>query len=100
MAQPIQELKSMTDEELHRLYDKTAPNVSLGLQFYRDEIAHRENAEQTQTIVAMTERMVAFSEHMDEMTNTMVTLTKIVAVLTVVSAAGAIAAAVIAAIAT
>ena len=57
MAQNYVELRSTSTDELVRTYDSLAHNTSLGLGFYRDEIARRDAAEVTAKIIQMTRQM-------------------------------------------
>ncbi len=54
MAQSYEDLRRFSKEEVVELYNRAAPNVQLGLAFYRDELAHREVEEQNQRIIKMT----------------------------------------------
>lgn len=94
MAHSLTQLKQLTDQQLDELYDETAKRTSVGLQFYRDEIAHRENERQTQAMLEMTEKMLTISERMDTMTSQMVTMTRVVVLLTVISVVAAVVAAI------
>jgi hypothetical protein len=57
MAQSYSELRITPTDELIRTYDKIAPNTVLGLNFYSEEIARRDAAEQTAKITKMTQQM-------------------------------------------
>jgi len=54
VAQSYEDLRRFSKEEVVELYNRAAPNVQLGLAFYRDELAHREVEEQNQRIIKMT----------------------------------------------
>jgi hypothetical protein len=54
VAQSYQDLRKLSKEEVIELYNRTAPNVQLGLAFFRDELAHREVDEQNQRLIKMT----------------------------------------------
>lgn len=56
-ATSYSQLRSLPTEELVRVYDSTAKSTELGLAFIREEIARRENAEQTEAISRMTRQM-------------------------------------------
>ncbi|MBI2470241.1 MAG: hypothetical protein HYV59_03240 [Planctomycetes bacterium] len=51
------ELHALTVEELEAEYDRLAKNTNVGLEFYREELARREAAEQNNRMVKMTQQM-------------------------------------------
>ena len=51
------ELREMDVEELVRRYDGLAQHTQLGVAFYREEIARRDSAMETEKIIAMTRHM-------------------------------------------
>ena len=51
------ELHALTVEELEAEYDRLAKNTDAGLEFYREELARREAAEQNNRMVKMTQQM-------------------------------------------
>jgi hypothetical protein len=54
MAQSYQDLRKLSKEEVIELYNRAAPNVQLGLGFYRDELAHRDVEGQNRRLIKMT----------------------------------------------
>lgn len=56
-ATTYSELRSLSADDLVRLYDETAKHTEIGLAFLREEIARRDAAFETKTIVAMTKSM-------------------------------------------
>jgi len=48
------ELMAMSDDDLRTEYNRRAVNTALGLQWFRDELAHREQARQTSLMVRLT----------------------------------------------
>lgn len=50
-------LRSLSTEDLVRLYDATAQHTEIGLAFLREEIARRDAALETNAIVTMTKSM-------------------------------------------
>ena len=72
----LAELRALSEEELIKQYDATATETVVGLDFLREELARRETAAATQSMVEMTRQM----RHM----------TIIITVLTFVNAIAAI----------
>lgn len=54
MAQKLAELRAMSDAELAELYDRTAHGTVIGLNFISSEIARREDARRTRTMLRLT----------------------------------------------
>ena len=54
MAPTYDEFKSLSDEELIRIYDETAANTSVGLEWFRWELEHRQMRRQTSTMIRLT----------------------------------------------
>lgn len=50
-------LRSLSTDDLVKLYDETAQNTEMGLNFLREEIARRDAALETRAIVEMTTSM-------------------------------------------
>lgn len=50
-------LRSLSADDLVRLYDETAQDTVIGLNFLSEEIARRDAALETKAIVAMTKSM-------------------------------------------
>lgn len=57
MADSFADLQALSRDELLRRYDSIAQSTTLGLSFYRDEIARRESREATATMLALTKPM-------------------------------------------
>ena len=55
------ELSKLTDEELVGRYDAIAESTVVGLAFYREEIARREQARQNRLVVRLTFANAAFA---------------------------------------
>jgi isoleucyl-tRNA synthetase len=41
VAPKLSKLRTMSDEEIEQIYDKTAPNTVVGTDFYLDELSRR-----------------------------------------------------------
>jgi hypothetical protein len=54
IAPTFSELEKMSDEELRRKHDEIAAHTQVGLAWYRDEIARRQLAGLTKTLVRLT----------------------------------------------
>lgn len=54
MAKSYRELRATSIERLIDDYDRIATNTNVGLDFIRQEIARREQAKETRTIVRLT----------------------------------------------
>jgi hypothetical protein len=50
----LAQMESMTDDELRATYDSMRQDVNVGLEWYRDEIHHREIRRRTDTLVHLT----------------------------------------------
>jgi hypothetical protein len=57
MITSYEALRNLTDEELVQAFDDTAPNTQLGLSFFREELARRENALQYNNMLSLTKQM-------------------------------------------
>ena len=57
MAEKFSELEGMTREELVDRYDRMSTNVSLGLDFVRQEIARRDQDAATRLMLSLTNRI-------------------------------------------
>lgn len=57
LATKYETLRSLSKEELIRIYDGHTSNTYCGLDFYREEIARRDAEEQTAMVVTMTRQM-------------------------------------------
>ena len=89
----LAELRKLPLEELVRRYDHIVPRVPPSLDFYRNEIARREAADETAKIVEMSRQMLDATLQMRDMTmqicdttQQMRTLTWVIIGLTVVNA--------------
>jgi hypothetical protein len=58
MSHPLQELRSLSREDLIHRHDQLAQNTFVGIDYYLAELARRDAAEQTAEIVRLT-RIVA-----------------------------------------
>lgn len=56
-AKTFADLRQMSREELIRKYDGISQGTSVGLDFYREEIARRDAEEATETILVLTRQM-------------------------------------------
>ena len=88
----VAELRKLPLEELVRRYDHTVAHVIPNLDFYSNEIARRDAAEETAKIVEMSRQMLDATRQMRDMTKQicdttqqMRTLTWAIIVLTVVN---------------
>ncbi|MGX5827369.1 hypothetical protein [Mesorhizobium sp. 43Arga] len=72
------DLKAMSIDELTKQYDLTTPNVQIGLNFIREEIARRETDAQNQ-------RMIEFTKQVRDMTVAITVLTVAVALMTAIN---------------
>lgn len=54
MAKTLAELKRLSKNELIKLHDDETPNTIVGVGFYREEIARREQEEHADTMLALT----------------------------------------------
>lgn len=54
MSMKYNELNKITDEELIMLYDKTATNTSVGLDYYTEELARRRTEKSNELMVKLT----------------------------------------------
>ena len=57
MAQPLSELRALTDEEVIRRYDQQAQSTLVGLQHWADELNRRYQERQTNSMLAFTEKI-------------------------------------------
>ena len=57
MAQPYQELRQLSKEDLIRQYDRIAPSTMEGLAFIREQIARRDMEEYGQQVDKMTQQI-------------------------------------------
>ena len=80
MANSYANLSKMTIDELKSQYDAIAGSSQVGLQFYRDEIARREAAEQNR-------RMEDYTRQVRDMTKWITYMTGAVLLLTIVMTA-------------
>jgi hypothetical protein len=81
----LEQLRGLPTEELVRRHDRLATNTSVGVSYYLEELARRDAAAQTQTIIELTEQMAASSRTVEALTRVIVKLTVVVAVLTAAS---------------
>lgn len=72
-------------EDLLREYDRLAGSTEVGLSFYREEIARRELAEQSQQILTLTAAMRNMTADIGKWTQVVMWLTIIVTALTVIN---------------
>jgi hypothetical protein len=72
-------------EDLLREYDRLAGSTEVGLSFYREEIARREIAEQSQQMLTMTAAMRSMTADIRKWTQVVMWLTIIVTALTVIN---------------
>ncbi len=56
-ATTLEELRTMSIEDLINQYDATSENVRVGLEFLRQEIIRRESVAETAAITRMTRQM-------------------------------------------
>jgi len=54
VAHTLSELRALTDGDLEALYDETAVNTVVGLEWYREEIHRRHLDRQTNAIIGET----------------------------------------------
>jgi hypothetical protein len=80
MAHKLAELRTMSDDEIVRLYDETARTTVVSLDFYRQELLRRELERQGTRMEAMTVQIKL-------MTAKMLWLTVAILVLTVLNVA-------------
>lgn len=76
MAESFEKMRAMSTTDLIKQYDRIAVQTSWGLQFYRDELAHRDAEEQNQ-------RLLEFTKQMRNMTIAITAMTGIVLLLTI-----------------
>lgn len=72
-------------EDLLREYDRLAGSTEVGLSFYREEIARRELAEQSQQMLTLTAAMRNMTADIRKWTQVVMWLTIIVTALTVIN---------------
>lgn len=60
-APKIAELRKMSNDELINLHDKATPDASLGVNYYVDELARRDQSKQTETILRYTRWIVGLT---------------------------------------
>jgi hypothetical protein len=85
MAHSYADLRRMSMEDLLREYDRLAGSTEVGLSFYREEIARRELAEQSQQILTLTAAMRNMTADIGKWTQVVMWLTIIVTALTVIN---------------
>lgn len=61
MAPRYEDLTGMTDADLISAYDAAAPNVVVGLEWYRFELWRREAARQTRAVIRLTAVMTVLT---------------------------------------
>jgi hypothetical protein len=61
MSRSIEELRGSSDEELIRAHDRLAKSTSIGVNYYLDELARRENARQQATMIRLTWAIAAMT---------------------------------------
>jgi hypothetical protein len=54
VAPTFKQLEAMSDEEIKRQHDESAPHTSVGVSYYLDELRRRRFARQHRWMVAMT----------------------------------------------
>ena len=86
MADGIQSLRSMTLEQLEMEYDRNAPHVQLGIDFYRREIEWRHQNKQAGRVEKLTEDMASLTHEMRDMTSDIRKMTRWVIALTILTA--------------
>ena len=68
MAPKLEQLRSMSTSELDELYERTAPNVVIGLDFIRREIEWRAQADFSERTERMTKSMEEMTREIRDMT--------------------------------
>lgn len=56
-----EQLRTMTDEQLIAIFDEGRQNVSVGKQWYLDEITRRRADRATEALVKLTKRLATFT---------------------------------------
>lgn len=85
MSHALEELRSMSKEELIQRHDAAATHTSVGVSYYLDELARRDAAEQTERIVRLNDEMAASSKQVERLTRVLTALTILIAILTAAS---------------
>jgi hypothetical protein len=61
MAPTIEQLESMSDDELRAAYNDVARNTVIGLEWYREEMRRRGTERQTRALIRLTWAIVVFT---------------------------------------
>lgn len=61
MSHTIQDLRSLTDDDLIRLHDRLAKNTVVGIAYYLDELERRTFERQGARMIALTQQIEALT---------------------------------------
>jgi hypothetical protein len=85
MSHPLEELRSLSREELIARHDRIAQHTDVGIKYYLEELARRDSAEQTTEIVKLNRDMAQESKEIRRLTRWVAVLTVAIMVLTAAS---------------
>jgi hypothetical protein len=83
----VEDLRSMTEEELIRSHDTEMQNRAAHYNIYLDELRRRESERQGERMEALTCSMVSQGERMEKLTRSINILTIIVVIATLIGVA-------------